>query len=60
MKAKGEISMAEKRPEGPEHIVHGFDPVWDARSRVPYRVEAVDDVFKAFGPFFRHADPPSP
>ena len=26
--------MAERRPEGPEHIVHGFDPVWDARSHV--------------------------
>ena len=26
--------MAEKRPEGLEHIVHGFDPIWDARARV--------------------------
>ena len=26
--------MAEKRSEGLEHIVHGFDPVWDARARV--------------------------
>ena len=34
MKAKGGISMAERRPEGLEHIVHGFDPVWDARARV--------------------------
>ena len=26
--------MAEERHEGPEHVVHGFAPVWDERSRV--------------------------
>lgn len=26
--------MAEKRPGDWEHLVHGFEPVWDARSRV--------------------------
>lgn len=26
--------MTEKHPEGWEHVVHGFAPVWDARSRV--------------------------